>query len=193
VYDLIGKQIRWVSEVVQPDFYVMAHDEIRHGGWDDSCTRRHLTCGQILAENTRKCVDILQREAPGKPILGWNDMFDPFHNAHKEGQMYLTRDANGWYGSWEGLPASVTILNWRQNNLDSLKFFAERGHAQILAGYYDADPQRIVPWLEMAHQVKGVNGVMYTTWVNDYSKLEVFLKHVQTFEAERARKPLESR
>ena len=91
VYDLIDKQVHWVSDVVQPDFYVMAHDEVRHGGWDDSCTRRHLTCGQILAENTRKCVEILQRRAPGKPILAWNDMFDPFHNAHKDGQMYLTR------------------------------------------------------------------------------------------------------
>jgi TPR repeat protein len=30
-------------------------------------------------------------------------------------------------------------------------------------------------WLESAAQFEGVAGVMYTTWVNDYSQLEAFL------------------
>ncbi len=75
-------------------------------------------------------------------------MFDPFHCARKEGPMYLAKGDGPWYGSWEGLPASVIVLNWQQNNADSLKFFADRGQPQILAGYYDQDPARIVDWLE---------------------------------------------
>ena len=155
---------------------MMAHDEIRHCGWDDSCVQRKMTCGQILADNVAHCAEIITRTDPGKPILAWNDMFDPFHNARKEGWMYLAKGAGPWYGSWEGLPKSVIVLNWNNNNADSLKFFADRGNPQILAGYYDADPQRITAWLEMAAEVKGVCGVMYTTWVDDYSQLERFLQ-----------------
>jgi hypothetical protein len=172
-----------MREAVQPDFYMMAHDEIRHCGWDDSCAKRGLTCGQILADNVKKCVAIIQKAEPGKPILTWSDMFDPFHNARKEGWMYLAKGAGPWYGSWEGLPASVLVLNWHNNNADSLEFFADRGNAQVLAGYYDADPARITEWLEMAARVKGVCGVMYTTWVGDYSKLEEFMKNVRDFDA----------
>jgi hypothetical protein len=181
IYDLIEQQIRWVKETVEPDFYMMAHDEIRHCGWDDSCTRRNMTCGQILADNVKRCAEIIERTDPGKPIVAWNDMFDPFHNARKEGWMYLAKGAGPWYGSWEGLPGRVLVANWHNNDADSLRFFAERGHRQILAGYYDADPRRIVEWLKMAAKVRGVCGVMYTTWVNDYSKLEVFLQHVREF------------
>ena len=97
--------------------------------------------------------------------------------------MYLAKGRGPWYGSWEGLPPSVLVANWHQNDADSLKFFADRGHAQILAGYYDADPRRIVGWLEQAAKVRGVCGVMYTTWVGDYSKLEAFMKNVKEFES----------
>ena len=178
IYDLLARQAAWVKETAQPDFYLMAHDEIRHCGWDDSCARSRLTCGQILAENVKRCAEIIGQTDPGKPILAWNDMFDPFHNARKEGWMYLARGDGPWYGSWQGLPSSVLVANWHNNNAESLKFFAERGNAQILAGYYDADPQRITAWLEMAAKVKGVCGVMYTTWVDDYSQLERFMQIV---------------
>jgi hypothetical protein len=59
---------------------------------------------------------------------------------------------------------------------DSLKFFADCGHRQIIAGYYDAGPDQIKPWLESAAKVKGVIGLMYTTWANKYDDLEAFAK-----------------
>ena len=187
VYELLDKHIQWVQEVVQPDVYLLSHDEIRHCGWDESCVRRQLTCGQILADNVKQCVDIVRRHAPLQPIMTWNDMFDPFHNAKADGWFYLAKGSGPWSGSWEGLPAQVSVVNWLHNNQDSLQFFAGRGHAQILAGYYDADPQRIVEWLETASRVRGVSGVMYTTWVNDYSQLEAFLQHAQSFAGQRAK------
>jgi hypothetical protein len=183
IYDLVEKQVRWVKDTAQPDLYFMSHDEIRHAGWDDTCTKRGLTCGAILADNARKCTEIIQKADPGRPICTWNDMFDPFHNAHKEGWMYLAKGVGPWHGSWDGLAPSVIVANWHNNDPNSLKFFAGRGNRQILAGYYDADPKRIVEWLGMAAKVKGVCGVMYTTWVGDYSKLEVFMKNVKEFEA----------
>ena len=41
IYDLLAEQVKWVKETAQPDFYMMAHDEIRHCGWDDSCAAEH--------------------------------------------------------------------------------------------------------------------------------------------------------
>ena len=127
VDELIEKQIQWVAQVVQPDIYMMGHDEIRHCGWDDSCAKRNMTCGQILAENIRKCSAVIGKTAPGKPVVTWSDMFDPFHNARKQGRMYLAKGDGPWYGSWEGLPQSVIMMNWHQNNRDSLQFFAVAG------------------------------------------------------------------
>ena len=188
IYDILKTEVEWARDTARPDIYIMSHDEIRDGGWDDTCAKRNMTCGQVLAENIKKCTDLIAKADPGKPIAVWNDMFDPFHNAHKEGYMYLAKGVGPWYGSWEGLAPSVIVANWHQNNADSLKFFAERGNAQILAGYYDADPKRIVEWLEMGAKVKGVSGVMYTTWCGDYSKIEEFLKLARDFEAGQAKK-----
>jgi hypothetical protein len=46
----------------------------------------------------------------------------------------------------------------------------------VLAGFYDHNPQSITGWLTAGDNVNGVNGVMYTTWRNDFSQLEAFAK-----------------
>lgn len=182
VYAILESEARWAKEVLEPDVYMMSHDEIRHCGWDDTCTSRKKTCGEMLAENIRRCSEILETVDPGRPAAVWSDMFDPHHNAHKTGWMYLARGNGPWHGSWEGLPPRTIVVNWHNNDPQSLRFFADRGNRQVLAGFYDDDPKRIVEWLEMARQSGGVCGVMYTTWVNDYSKLEAFMEHVRQFE-----------
>ena len=184
VYEIVAKQIKWMKENGNPDVYMMAHDEIRIGGWDDSCVKSGKTPGQLLADNVRKCTEIIKQVDPGKPILAWNDMFDPFHNANPETKnYYLVKGKGPWAGSWEGLSSDVAIANWMQNKLDSLKFFADRGHQQILAGYYDHDPKDIVDWLNTSKQARNVVGVMYTTWAGDYSNLEKFIQYVNDWEA----------
>jgi hypothetical protein len=189
VYEIVAEQIKWMKENVNPDVYLMSHDEMRIGGWDDSCVKSGKTPGQLLADNIKKCTEIIKKTDPGKPIMAWNDMFDPFHNAPKNDKVYyLVKGKGPWAGSWEGLSSDVLIGNWMQNNLDSLKFFADRGNQQILAGYYDSDPKKIVDWLQTAKGAKGVVGVMYTTWIGDYSKLEAFLDCVNKFEAENSTK-----
>ena len=148
----------------------MSHDEFRALGWDESCQRTHDTPGKLLAENVRKCSELLK---PARAYV-WSDMFDPHHNAVK-GPYYLV---NGpWTDSWEGLDKSVVIMNWNFGKRDqSLAFFADRGHRQILAGYYDHKPEQVKDWLRSASKVQGVIGVMYTTWRNDYSNIEAFAK-----------------
>ena len=81
-------------------------------------------------------------------------------------------------------PADVVIVTWNSTKLDSLKFFADRGNPQILSGCYDGTDLSGVPaWLDAAATVKGIRGVMYTTWTSDYTKLEEWMKLVQAFEA----------
>lgn len=182
VYDIIRWQVEQVQKHVQPDGFFMSHDEIRLQGWDESCSRRKLTPGQILADNVKKCTDIIRQEAPGKTIYVWSDMFDPHHNAAKTGSYYLVKGEGPWYGSWEGLDKDVVVCNWHghaQGRVDSLRHFADRGHRQILAGYYDGPVERITPWLADAAKASGVTGVMYTTWRRDYSNLEKFAEQVK--------------
>jgi hypothetical protein len=157
--------------------YMMSHDEFRTFGWDEPCRQSGKTPGQLLADNARYCAGLLK---PAKAYV-WNDMFDPFHNA-VEGPYYLVNGS--WAGSWEGLPAEVTIVNWNFGKRDqSLKFFADRGHRQVIAGYYDASPATMAAktkqWLASAAKVPGVVGVMYTTWRNDYAQMEAFAAAVK--------------
>lgn len=152
--------------------YMMSHDEFRTFGWDEPCRHSGKTPGQLLADNARFCTGLLE---PAKAYV-WNDMFDPFHNA-VEGPYYLV---NGpWTGSWEGLSKDVVVVNWNFEKRDqSLEFFADRGHQQVIAGYYDVPPAAVAAktrqWLDSAAKVPGVVGIMYTTWRNDYSQVEAF-------------------
>ena len=177
VFELLEEVVRWMKDNVQPDIYFMGYDEMRHAGWDDPCVKSGKTPGQLLADSAIKFTAIIKKVDPGKPIATWNDMFDPYHNASRTAKhYYLVKGDGPWAGSWEGLSSDVVIFNWANNKQPNLEFFAQRGHQQVLAGYYDADPKRIIEWLGMGKDLPGIVGVMYTTWVSDYSKIEDFAK-----------------
>ena len=84
VYEILRWQLAQVHKHLQPDGYFLQHDEIRVQGWDESCRRTGKTPGELLAENVRKCVELVRGEDPGKPIYVWSDMFDPHHNAAQD-------------------------------------------------------------------------------------------------------------
>ena len=151
--------------------WMMNYDEIRVLGWDPSCRKHNATPGKLLANSVRENV----RHLLPAPTYTWSDMFDPHHNAVK-GPYYLVKGE--WIGSWEGLPKETTIMNWNHGQAEqSLQFFADRGHRQILAGYYDnPDFEPMRQWLAKAEQVKGVVGSMYTTWTNNYDHIEAFAR-----------------
>ncbi len=159
-------KVAWGEEAAG---WMMSHDEFRTLGWCVACEDRHQTPGQILAANVVTCAKLL---APDRTYV-WNDMFDPHHNAVK-GPYYLV---NGpWTESWVGLPKNVVIMNWNHGKRDeSLKFFAGRGHQQIVAAYYD-DPSLASTrdWLKSTKNDPSVIGYMYTTWENDYKQMEAF-------------------
>ena len=174
--DLLKREAIDVHRIWAAGSYMMSHDEWRVMNWCDACQQRHLTPGQMIADSARTCSGILNATAPGARVFVWNDMFDPFHNAHNN--YYL---ANGdLKGSWEGLAKDVIVVNWNQGEVDGVRFFSDRGHQQLIAGYYDGPVERTRKWLADAGKLPGVMGVMYTTWRNNYTQLESFAKMLDT-------------
>lgn len=176
---LLGEEAARMKELWSPSAYLMMHDEIRCLGWDPACGAAGAAAGAVLAAHLRHCRELLA----GAQVYAWSDMVDPFQNAHDG--YYLVH--GNLHGSWEGLARDVIIVNWDMARpAQSLRFFAGRGHRQILAGYYDGDPKAIGSWLAAARGVPGIIGVMYTTWQGRYDDLEVFAKNVRSTESQPA-------
>ncbi|MEO5917729.1 MAG: hypothetical protein ABIS50_26090 [Luteolibacter sp.] len=173
---LLRNQAKEVADLWETKTHFMSHDEWRLLGWDPACVKSGKTPGKIAADNLRLCTDILRKQVAGGRILVWNDIFDPYHNAVKN--YYL---ANGSFeGSWEGLTPGVEIMNWNFGKRDdSLPFFSKLGHPQLIAGFYDGDLSDVDAWLASAKNVKRMKGFMYTTWRQDYSKLEAVAEKLQ--------------
>lgn len=172
VFQVLAQQVQSVEKLLSPKTYFLSHDEIRVANWCQSCHRDGRTAGGLLAENMRRCVAEIRKINPKAQLCVWNDMFDPYHNAHDK--FYLVD--GDLAGSWEGLPKDMLIVNWNSGKAEqSLEFFAQRGHSQILAGYYDHDPARIAGWIGTAGKAQApLSGAMYTTWRSNFSDLEKF-------------------
>jgi hypothetical protein len=174
---ILRDQARRINELFHPKTFFMSHDEIRVANWCLACQNRKLTPGQLLAENVRQCMLILNLVNPQARIVVWSDMFDPHHNAVDD--YYLVNGS--LRGSWEGLAPGVIIANWNADKASkSLKFFADRGHRQVIAGYYDGDDlTNFQQWDSAARSVERVSGFMYTTWQAKYGLLEQYGKAVR--------------
>lgn len=179
VFEIMRDQIRRMHQLFQAPGYFMAYDEIRVAGWEPTPDGRERTSGQRLAEHVRRALRMIRETAPGAKIYVWSDMFDPNHNARD--RYYLVKGT--LRGSWEGLDPEVVIVNWYHKKRDqSLRWFAQRGHKQIIAGYYDGGHQPVSTWLESASKVPGVIGIMYTTWRHNYDDLESFIQDVRRYQ-----------
>lgn len=176
--ELLRDQMKRMHEAWGATGYFLQHDEIRVLAWDESCARRKLTAGQILADDVKTCIRLVRETAPKADVYVWSDMFDPNHNA-KDGYYLVASDLAG---SWEGLDKDVIVVPWNfQTRGESLKFFADRGNRMLLAGYYDGAVERnVAGWLDAARGVKGVVGIMYTTWRGAYGDLESFAKAAES-------------
>ncbi|MCE5326104.1 MAG: hypothetical protein LLG01_06780 [Planctomycetaceae bacterium] len=180
VMELLDAHVARVRDLMAPDGYFMQHDEIRVQGWEPAFETRKLTSGDVLAENIRSCAGIIRKRDPGKPMFVWSDMFDPTHNARTSGRYYLVKGAGPWRQSWRGLPKDVIVMNWysqKEGRSDSLGHFSQLGNRQMLSVCYDSQSERdqIPLWLSEAAGVKGLCGVMYTTWTQRFDDLENLL------------------
>ena len=173
IFRYMEQQVRDVQKYFAPKKYFMSHDELRVAGQCELCRAGGKMAGEVLAENARRCTAMIHKVDPAAEIFVWSDMFDPFHNARD--QYYLV--GSTLKESWQGLDKDVRIANWNSGHRDeSLPFFAGRGHKQIIAAYYDSGQWRaeLDQWLAAARKAGGVEGVIYTTWENNYRDLEAF-------------------
>src|SRR5262249_10897289 len=161
VFKDFEEMVKQLNGQFQPKRFFVSHDEIRLAGQCGLCRQEGVTAGQVLAENARQCLKIVRAVAPDAAVLDWSDMFDPYHNAHDN--YYLV--GSTLEKSWEGLDRSVVVVNWNAGKAEqSLKFFADRGHPQVIAAYYDTDNVKaeLGRWFKAAQGVGGVRGFMYT-------------------------------
>jgi hypothetical protein len=178
-YELYREEIKQANDLLHPPAFFMSHDEIRIANWCEACQGRHLAPGQLLADNVRRCTEIIREIRPDAQIWVWSDMFDPFHNAHEN--YYLVNGS--WAGSWEGLSKEVGIANWGNHLAGrNLSWFSMRGHQQVLCGYYDDkadnDGSRMQAWLKAGDGIPGIVGAMYTTWQPNYDAMDDWAKAV---------------
>jgi len=159
----------------------LGYDEMRQGDSCDECRAKSTSGGALLAWNVEQTVATLEGVwGKGTPFYFWDDMFSPYHNAVKD---YYDVEGD-LTGSWTGLPPGSVIMNWNLGNLtNSLTFFSgtdtsvtpPQPHAmqQIIAGYYDSGDgaTSATKEIQAATGIKGVVGVMYTSWADDYTQL----------------------
>ena len=184
VYDLVDEIISRAEAAFYPDGYLLNYSEIRTGGWEPDQVANYSTTGEVLAAHVTEMVTRVDSLTGNKPLHIWSDMFDPYHNAFE----HHYQVNNTLEGSWLGVPMSVGIMNWTgirhdgfklERARNSLQFFAEYGHEQIIAGYYDQRGHVVENhrgWTAAADDVRNVTGVMYSTWENNYADLELFAK-----------------
>ncbi len=169
---LLSVETHAVRAMFHSRHYMLAVDELRALGWDTRRTEHDGTPGAILAHGVRYCRRLLR----GDRIYIWGDMFDPGQNARPK--YYLVNGS--LEGSWRGLGRHTVVLNWDgDQKRQSLEFFAHRGNSQIIAAYYDAPLSHTLAWLAAARGVRGVLGVMYTTWRGDYRQMGAFAELVR--------------
>ncbi len=172
LYSILNHQLRGVDALYNPQRYFMSHDEIRSMNHDDACTKRKLTPARLLAENINKCDSLLHVIRPASDVFMWSDMVDSLHNAINN---YYLIDGD-LRGIWNRIDTSITIVNWNGGKkANSMKFFADHGFSQITSPYYDAGNSKgIRDWRVAQEAVKGIRGMMYTTWAADYKFLRPF-------------------
>jgi len=187
VWTWIDENLQAMDGVVPPEVGLMLqYDEMRHLNSCHGCASLGLSAGELLAWHIEEALAVVRAARPDARLAIWSDMFDPYHNA-TEGPYYLVEGA--LTGSWEGLDDEVLVLNWNGGSRpDSLAWFADRGHRQVVAGYYDSGDGASSAAAEVADAAgtAGLVGYMYTTWSDDYDELEAYAEAI--FEDRRERR-----
>lgn len=65
--------------------YLLSYDEMRTGHTCELCASHGATAGELLAEHLKNASAIARQAAgPERQLFMWDDMFNPFHNAHDD-------------------------------------------------------------------------------------------------------------
>ncbi|MHB8416456.1 MAG: carbohydrate binding domain-containing protein [Myxococcales bacterium] len=187
VQQQLQQRMTLIAELFPSQAVFLGYDEMRQVNSCELCRSQGLTAGGLLAWNVGQTWATITAVLPNAQGYVWSDMFDPHHNATATYQDEYPVEGD-LTGSWAGLPDGITVMNWNLGKLaQSLGWFAgqqagqPRGFPQIIAGYYDSGQGAASAQAEMAAAagIPGVQGVMYTTWQDDYSQLSAYADAVR--------------
>jgi hypothetical protein len=173
---------------------MLGFDEMAAINWDPACGSMSSTipgqAGRYMAEKViGPTTDMVRSMYPGKAVIIWNDMFDPYHNA--EAAQYL--GSNGSFttpvGSWEGVRGGTYISNWyNAGNTNNMKFWSgldttykqPQHFSQIVGGFYDSGNLGIdLRWRDLVAQaeqqgVTDMSGYIYQSYASpqNFSRLK---------------------
>jgi hypothetical protein len=172
VFDVWREALEMVHDTLQPAGYLLAMDEVRAGGWCETCMADELTAAERLGRCITRQVKMIEEVDTDADIFVWSDMLDPNHNARADYFLYK----GDFDGSWRYVPKNLIIACWYYDRRkDSLRHFDRLGFRTIAAAYYDADDLvKVEGWLDALKGTRGGCGIMYTTWDNKYELLESF-------------------
>jgi hypothetical protein len=174
VYEIWEDALRRLAEAISPKRYLLSMDEIRQGGWCESCTSRGMSAAEILGDCITRQTELIREVSPGAEVMVWSDMLDPHHNAVNNYYLF-----NGDFtGSWEFIPKDLIIAVWKYGIRDkSLAHFDRLGFRTIGCGYYDVDSEaKAKDWIKSLEKTEHACGIMYTTWNDDFDFLEDFAR-----------------
>ena len=127
---------------------------------------------------------------PGTELIIWSDMFDINHNAKPGSRYALSRapfvnepakilaTAESMVDSATGnkmLTRKPTIMCWGETAAETVKYFSNLGFPVLAATYYDKGlKDDTCTWLQSLQPYSQAQGMMYTTWHDDYAYLDGF-------------------
>ncbi len=176
----------------KPKRLFLSWDEIRSLHACENC-RKIEDPGVQMAYTLVMFARYVEYYMPGTELIVWSDMYDINHNAALGSRYTLSRDpfthepakillaAESMVDS-KGeklLKRKPTIMCWNHDTAAaSIKYFSDLGFPVLAATYYDEASDNNCDWLQKLQPYSQAQGMMYTTWREDYSHLDTF---AQTF------------
>ena len=172
----------------KPKRLFLSWDEIRSLHACENCRKGADDPGMQIAHTLVMFARYVEYYMPGTELIIWSDMLDINHNAQPGKRYWLSRDpfvnepakilqaAANMVGSdgQKMLKRKPTIMCWNQGTAaKSLKYFSDLGFPVLAATYYDK-VENSCNWLQQLQLYNQARGMMYTTWLGDYSQLETF-------------------
>jgi len=174
LYECFELSARGIEDALHPAMWLLSIDEVMNGGTCELCKVRHTDMAHIFGECVTKMRNVIKGVNPRAEIFAWSDMFDPNHNARA--------NVGSCKGTFDGvadlIPKDVGMMLWYGAKLDkSAPYFAERGHSFMGSICCDGNncAEAVRMWKEKLTSYPELRGFMYTTWLKDYSKLDVFM------------------
>lgn len=177
LYAAFEKSAQAIEEILHPGAWFLSLDEVMNGGTCELCAPRKTDMAHIFGDCVTKMRDIIKAVDPKAEIFAWSDMFDPWHNAKAK----VGGCRGSFVGSADLIPADVGMMFWHGGILEkSAPYFAERKHRFM--GSICCDSRNLLKvlhnWKEKLSPYPELRGFMYTTWVNNYDNLDLFMKEL---------------